>query len=488
MIQKLLTIDREQILSGLSMNNRFPSPGIFMREIAVGLNPFISGTFGEEGLLRQVDGGQDLRGGVVTQNSMAAVNRVAGSGDGKAYFLGSGGHFYSLDTDTIATPSNLRSATPITNPVNAIAIYQPQGGTEYAYYWQQDQIGRWDISGSYPTGWTDNHFTGLQSFAYHPKHPFAGDVFYGNKDRIGKIYDNAGTAANNTNVLDVPSNFRVLCLNDDGEHLIAGITTNLGDGELTAETKIIFWDTFSPSWQHEWPLPDNSINAIVKHRSGFYAITQDAIYDFSFYAEPKMVWFGRDEGLIYGNSTGATRFRDAVIYKPFADITALALYGEVLPGFGPAYFTPFPTGGSTQSLIHFITSTDMIASLNTNASDRFIRWNWEDGSLGSWSAYSLATVPLPLPQESRVLQIDIVFDDKLADLDGISTLGFTTTSGDLISFSTTSSSTDTSTARQSFFPQEDSLPTDTVALAMDLVGSNCLIRKIEFYGEPIATV
>src|SRR6185369_4672692 len=158
------------------------------------------------------------------------------------------GDFYKISqTATSASGVTvLRSSSNATT--DGLFFFKPPAGTEYMYYFNTTQIGRWDISGTYPTGWTDNHFTGLQSTSFRPTHRFNGAVYYGNLDRIGKVYDNAGTAANNTNVLDFESDYTVYDIEDNGTYLII----NINNGRTT---RILFCDTFSLFCFKEWRTP-----------------------------------------------------------------------------------------------------------------------------------------------------------------------------------------------------------------------------------------
>lgn len=281
-MKKLFTLTTKDWITGMGAS-KHASTGILNPD-SRGINPL--GNDENYGLLTSAGAPTDIAGANVVDQPIAYVTN---SDD--LYILGDDGHLYTQDvlSAPTTTPTDLRSGTPITNPANGLEIFQAAGGSKYLYYWQKTQIGRWDISGSYPTGWTDNWATGLNDTYIHPTHAFAGQIFYGDGSEIGKIYDNSGTPTKVDNVLDIYANFTINSLTDDGTYLVIGATTQTASGTPTSisQNKILFWDTFAPSWAVEWTLPETSALVSVKYSNGLvYALTTEALWACSVGSQP----------------------------------------------------------------------------------------------------------------------------------------------------------------------------------------------------------
>jgi hypothetical protein len=179
MSKRILSLGKQEFSSGIS-------------DAANGSNQLLNSAFGWQltdanypGLFIHVGGPINVDSGQTKIDQ--PIRSMAIRDVSYVYMAADGGDVYkTTQTPTSATDVTvLRTASPIDS--SGLAFFRPPTGTEYMYYWNGTQIGRWDISGTYPTGWTDNHFTGLQSTTYRPTHFFNGNLYYGNGDRIGMI-------------------------------------------------------------------------------------------------------------------------------------------------------------------------------------------------------------------------------------------------------------------------------------------------------------
>lgn len=470
---KLFTISQEQITSGISASVHFKKKGFWWK--ATGINPYIDPVqeSDESGILQTCPVPVDISSTVVVDNIIDGVSKVTGAIAGNLYMLGDSGHFYNKDLSNDNAPTDLRSGTPITDPANSVVIYKPQGGTEYLYYWQKTQIGRWDLSGSHPTGWVDNQFTGLESTVYHPRHQFKDNIYYGNKDRIGMIYNSSGTATNNTNVLDFPSDYLTICLNDDGTYLVAGITKNTSSSILRSDTKVIFWDTFSPSWNKEWSIPDFGIIAIKKFGNGFLAICPRGLYYFDFYTKPRKLRriFAR-----FGATNATDIFNDSVLFGAKGS-GIVASYGKLMPeAEANVYIEPF--SGFTGGDVSFIDSTVRSGRIyvgNYNGDFYYI-----DTGTGGLTSIAPESVYIPLRDEYRINRLDFHLAEPLASTDAC----------------TVSLQRDEDTAAVQIrevsyanYPGWKTIPIDTsfvgdqVKFKFSFTGGNVKIKSIDVYGE-----
>lgn len=313
---------------------------------APGLNPFLT-----PGLLRTQGDVVDLTASVIVDIPLCSV------ADGTLlYILGSGGRIYQIaDVNTVPVVTEKKNG--ISNIVKGVAIFQPQGGTKYLYYWQEGQIGRWDLSATY----VDNQYTGLQSSTHHPVHKMFDEVYYGNKDRIGRLKDDgAAGVTHTTNVLNFPTESTVTALSDDGTYLIAALTKSTGSTSLYTSSKVIFWDKYASSWNREWTINDPIISALQEKNGLIYAYGSRGVYVFNFSTPPQQI--RTDITAIYGYPQQVGLINDAVVLSNYT-------YGKMRPGVPNALFNPYRgmTGtvtmvasGASSNFVYFGTSSSKL--------------------------------------------------------------------------------------------------------------------------------
>lgn len=479
-MKKILSIGQKEITSGLAHGKYLQNTGMWAT--AQGMNHSIQA----DNLLGLIAGcsapteivSASLTAGVVDV-PVAATSRVTAASTGHAYILGASGHFYDLNTSTFSL-SDLRSGTPITNPANGIEIFRPSTGTEYLYYWQQGQIGRWDLAGTYATGWTDNWVTGLNSTSYHPTRTFLDAVFYGNLNYIGKIYDDGtATTAHNGTVLDLPKDYTVTCLADDGQFLVIGATKNKGDATLYAETRILFWDTNSSSWQKEYKLDDPSINAIGKQGNALFAITSRGVYSFNFATEPTMIrQLSTQEGVSYGYPEAVDNISEALIFG-----NDLTTYGKLHPTYKNGWAKPFfgldQTGGNNNT-VSMLFSNARFGYLLVGQTTPTL-WYFNTTTNGAPSK-QWDTIYFDLGQTWRIQQLDFIIPNGLA-------------SGDAVSVSVTGTSGSTACTAVSYANHgavyrvkttpTQSVETDMLQLNLTMTGGVPAIARIDVWGTPV---
>lgn len=487
-MEKLLSLGPTQFTTPESVDEYFPSDGIWS-----------SASFSVEdtkaGVYAQI-GSTSIGGVTVVDNPIAGVSRITSSSAAHLYMIGSSGHFYDLDLFNTASISDKRSGTPITNPANGIAIFKPNGGTEYLFYWQQSQIGRWDLVGAYPTGWTDNHFAGLQSTSYHPVHTFAGNVYYGNKDRIGMIYDNSGTAANNTNVLDFPSDYTVLDLTDDGTYLVATISKNLG-GTSLGDTKVIFWDTVSSSWNKEYKIDDPYVVSLQSESSTIYAVGRNNLYVFNYDTAPRLIKSGTfNAGATpYGASESVLRFNNLVTWDEYGASTVynnsqLDCYGKLSTIHQPGLYRPYALATNGGTTFMYWDGTTLITGTG-NA--KLLSWNTRTAS-------GPTTIYFDLQDVCKIERIDLNLTEGIdAESDGptntITITAYTSNNhNESYTFGTLDSVIDgTNIQFKKIYPASDAKPLITrffkLALNLNLTSNNIDavgIVGLTVYGERLS--
>jgi hypothetical protein len=486
-IKRILSIGTKEFLTGIAPSLQYPGGGIFAS--ARGFNVFVnpSEQSNDLGLLQTSAGPTDISGSVVVDTPQAVVAR-----SGHIYFLGSSGHFYDLNRAGSGSSSpaanqitDRRSGTPITSPSNGLITFKPNGGTEYLYYWQQTQIGRWDLSGTYPTGWADNHFTGLQTTTYHPVHPFVGDIYYGNKDRIGKIYDNAGTAANNTNVLDFASDYTITALEDDGTYLIIAFTKNNTAG-FKSETRIVFWDTFSPSWSKEYFFNDEYVAALKRIGSTIYAIGSQSVHAFNYSFEPVRVKTIKPNSA-FGLANNVERISNAVIWGGAATSSEgyIGSFGNLVPEAPASYHRPWaglPTDGRGSVLYYDDVDNNTIY---VGTLSKLYYYHIQSGGA---TGRTLRTLAFDLKDVYDIKRIDIIYGLPLYDTDQLG-ISVSTDGGDSGSDTTWGSAIGTAAGimRSEVYPATP-VQTDNLQLVLTWTSGNAQIRRIDIYGQRISTI
>lgn len=481
-LKKLFTIAEDQIKSGISLSSHFSKSGLWFkaRGIYPFVDPFPEGVNG--GLLQTSGAPVDISSSVVVDIILAHVSRVTAANTGHMYMIGSNGHFYDKDLSNDNAPTDLRSGTPITNPANGIITFKPFGGTELLYYWQKTQIGTWDISGTYPTGWTDNAYTSLQSTDYHRPHMFGGKIYYTNLDRIGRLSDNgSGGVTHNSNVLSFPSDFVSTCLNDDGNYLVIGITKNKGDNLLRAETRILFWDgNTTTTWNKEWVIPDYNIISIVRFGNGFLAVCGRGLYYFDFNTRPQKIRIiSSVHAPGYGKAQAADTFGDAILLG--GGIGNISTFGKLIEEDKTVFRVPF--AGDASYDISWVAPNVKVNRLyfaNTNSKFYYIILS-DKGS----TSITPETVYIPLGAKYSIKRLDFALGDDLAsgDVCGVS-LKKDETSSDVafpnISFTNHGALPDPKTIK---LMATQSIITDQVKLKFNFSAGNVKIKSITAYGE-----
>lgn len=423
MERPILTISTKDFLTGIAPSAHTERGGLFYS--ATGVTPVYDpggSASVENGLLQAGPAPTNIGGATVVDTIIAACSGNLTTG--RAFFLGDGGHLYQLlDPANSSTLSDLRSGTPITNPANGIALWAPQGGTRKLYYWQKTQIGTWDLSGSHPTGWTDNAYTSLSNVAFHPVHEFVGNLYYGNTTKVGALLDDgAAGVTHSTNVFDYPASQYCTAISDDGVYLVVATTENLEGVNVFAMNKIYFWDTYSSSWSRDYEIRDPFIWSLVRVGSLVYAFGQYGIYEVSFAGGVRKVLsrsigFGTPADLIagYGASRATAYNQEALI---FGTDTTIDTFGSLSPDLPVSYLKPLkvPDGVGTPSLVFSLFQVGSVYVATDG--DKLYRYDFNGATRET--GVSAQTVYFPVPQRIEVDRIDVIFGEPLASGDAIS--------------------------------------------------------------------
>jgi len=168
--------------------------------------------------------------------------------DGKYYFGGDNQKIY------VSTNGNtLSEAHTDTNLGGIKGMAEYEG---YLYWAANTTIGRYDLSAT----WTDSWQTGLNTADWHPMKVSADNKLYIGHGNLIASYD--GTTFT-SNVLDLPSDWEVKCLEDFGYRYLAIGASLYTTSSTSVKAKIFLWDRTSSSWNDEIIIPENDIRAMI---------------------------------------------------------------------------------------------------------------------------------------------------------------------------------------------------------------------------------
>lgn len=487
MAQKLITLTSKDFLSGLSIGKHFDRGGIF-NDDTKGAHMFASEN--HYGLLCSGPTVSDIGSTAVVDTIIAATSTPDGD-IGKLYTLGSEGHLYETDlASPTATPTDKRSATPITNPANGLFVYQTRGATSasWLYYFQSTQIGRWNKTGTHGvSGWTDNWSTaGINTTFHRPTHQFFDRVYFGNKYQVGYLYD---TGADDPSVepggLDIPKDYTITTLSDDGLNLVIGATRQTASGTPVNSpgTKVYFWDTNNTvSWQREWELLGASaVMSITRGEDGMYALTPEGLYVFSFSEAPRLVIPFTSGSTVASsgfdsNAAGAANHQKMIRLKGgllwINGDTSLTFYGRFIPQAPKAIHVPY---------LGFTAATSLAQSgagrLYIGAADKL--YTVALTSTGNTSAVA-STVYIPFPKKTTINRIEVVFAEPLNGSDAINIDVNSDEDSNATDWGTISYSTHGAVRRKSLF---SAFTCENLKLVINFTGGDVKIKSINVYGE-----
>jgi hypothetical protein len=408
---KILSLSTRDFFTGISPSAHSERAGLWHK--ATGINTFVDPTQGSVnvGLLQTSPTPVEITGGV-GGTPLSSITRVTGAGAGTT-FIGTSAGISEID---VSGDNNATSTLTNANMTNGLELFQSRGATaEYVYYWQKTQIGRYgDLNGT-PTD-TPAYLTGLQDTPYHPTHKMFDEIYYGNKDRIGRIKDDgAGSITHSANVLDFESNKLVTCLEDDGDFLVMGLTENQGDNSIYSKTVVRFWDKTSSSWNKEWNIPDVNIIALKRIGSTLYAVCPRGVYAFNRFSAPQKVkQINSTYSPTFGHSNAVGVLGQSLMWGAGSNGT-VNLYGSTLAGVPVAYHQPF-SGAGTGSTTLIADDTRFMRVLVGTDEPKLYRYVLTSGGATSLSA---ETIYIPLNERYDIKEIEFIFGEPLATGDSL---------------------------------------------------------------------
>lgn len=488
-MKPFLVLGPKHWLTGVSGASNSGIGGIFKKAQGVSAIRGI-GSFNQDdiGLLQAGPSATNV-GTNVVDTPIAAAREPSTGTTAYMWILGSGGHIYRKDNSTTAA-TDKGASSQISSPATGIGILRI-GSTPYLYYFQEAQIGRVSLAtepAARPdAAWVDNSLTsGMVSTKLHPTHNFLDSLYFGNDYYIGYIRDVAGSQTFLATALDVPQQFRVFALEDDGQYLVASLSTDKGDSTSNVESKIIFWDTTSSSWNKEWNVRDNIIR-LKRVGSVLYGIGLRGIYQISYGLGVTKVW---QKGTTYSSLTGRgnvlSSFNDAlVVGGDFANPGGtIGFLGKPDPALPSAYHTPVHidlTGTYWASFVdaEFINGKVLVGGTDNTLKLYPLAYTAGEQATG----VSAETVRIPLEQTMKVNRVDILFGAQLASGDSLTVK---LRKNDLTTDQTigTVSYANHGAVRRVRVENFPTVLCDEIILTLTFAGGASKVKNVFFYGDP----
>jgi hypothetical protein len=470
-MKKILSIGTKEILSGISQDDQIVSGGVWYT--VDGLNPYTSRNLGT----------------ITFTQAPTEIGSISGDATSMT-FDGSNGYVYSSDgsmykiSSSFSTPSisNIRTAASISSPAVGIELFQSMTGSKYLYYWQASQIGRFDLAGTYPTGFTDNWHT-ITSSTAHPTLRIDDRIFFGSGNYVEYLYDNGVDADVVTEALDLPKEYTITALATDGEYLIIAASKNAGALNSYNETAIVYWDWKNnlSSWDRIHYIKDERIYSLQTVDGVQYALGSRGTYVYNISTPPKLV--RKDIVASTGYPQIGGTYNGSLT---FATGSKIGFYGKTIPNIDTAYFKlVVDPANKTIDCIR----TDVASDRIFYCSDKVYYVNPQSASTsyGSLLFSSISTAYFNLDNFYNIKRIDFVFTGLLASGDSVAAITLNGHGGKDISteFTPFSFTNFGAVSSLSVMPVAEDFEGDEFSIAITTLFGAFKIKRIDFYGEPI---
>lgn len=427
-MKKILSFGSKQFATGLAPSAHSESSGLFFK--ADGVTPIY-----EPGTDQSVNNGFLMPGqsgtvvsGTPAGSFLGATKEYAAAS--KAYFTTSTGRLFSwtLDNTFSAALANLRTVTGLTY---GLEIFRAAGGAAYLYYWNADQIGRFDLAATY----VDNYYaaagtvvvSGIQTEYIHATHRYFNKIIWGNgRGKIGTMTDVSGTVTVTSGALNIPSDMTCTDISDDGTYVVLAVTNNIGcDTTVLADTRIIFWDSADTLWTREFQINDPFIYSLEKTPFGLFAFGATGIWQVSFGGIKKV--YSRSPGIYSTNAYSqitygkacATYFTNALVWGGASGSNkVIKSFGQLDIALPAATVYPFLSTASKnityvdgQMLKGYVLVGDDTPQLKAYP---FSTANIPQTGLLAQTVY------IPLGSKYQIERIDVIFGEPLVSGDAMS--------------------------------------------------------------------
>lgn len=473
MERPILTLGPREFLQGIAPNAHTERGGLFLS--ATGVTPMYDpgGTASvENGLLQAGPTPTDIGSSTVVDTIFAADSGVINS-QATAAFYGNDGNIYRLLTSGSLT--------------NVRTVSTPKAGIRYwrgaLYYWNAAKIGRTTDFSSF----SDSAISPLGIGSNIPApHVFLDQLyFFANVGQyVSRLTDDTTVE---DQVLDFDTSYFGTAISDDGVNLVVALSSNTQGADVFGACLILFWDTFSSSWQRDYLIRDPFIWALKRIGSTLYAFGQYGIYEVSFGGGVKkvlsrLIGFGTTEDLTSG--FGAYRAdvynQDALI---FGTDTTIDTFGSLDSSIPPAYYKHFkvPSAVGTPSCVfaNFAVGSVYVAT----DGDKLYRYDF-DGATRE-TGVSFQTVYIPFKEPTQVHRIDVIFGELLASGDAFDIDTKVDEDTSAVDFGSATFTSDGAIRRKEMHPDKGVQVNNQLSIVGNFTAGAAKIKRIEIFGQPL---
>ena len=476
MERPILKLSSSDFLTGIAPSAHTERGGLFFS--ALGVTPIYDpgGTASvENGLLQAGPAPTNIGGATVDDVIFAADSGVVNSLN-SASFYGADGNIYRLLTNGTFTEVK----TGITSPKAGIKYWR-----NGLYYWNNADVGRTTDFSTF----TDTAIspTGLASNIPAP-HIFQDNLYYFHNAgvRLDRLTD---VTTNEEDILDFEAGQIGTAISDDGVFLVVILTFNQQGADVFATNRVLFWDTFSSSWQREYIIQDPFIWSARRLGNSVICFGQYGIYEVSFGGGvrkilDRLIGFGNTDDLLFGYG-----FNRADIYNQqaliFGTDASVDTFGPLASDLPSAYLKPFkvPSGVGTPTCVF---SKFAVGSVYVGTDgDKLYRYDF-DGATRETSV-SAQTVYFPLPFKVQIHKIVVALGEPLASGDAFDIDTKIDEDTAAVDYDSCSFAVEGAIRKKVMTPKTNKtpIPEDQISFVLNFTGGAPKIKKISVYGTPM---
>lgn len=490
MSKPLFKLTTKDFLNGISPSGAHPATGgLFFK--ADGVTTLFEAGASQSvnnGLLMPGAVGASIAGNLGSNKITCSTNSPGGSALNYAYFGTDTGHILRLTIDASLSNTFSDLATAGDGVITSIEAITDTAGGLYVMYFQDTHVGLFSVP---YTLVSDTQFTISTGFI-HPSHRYFNSILYGNDHRVAQIVSTGAATFTSTNVLTTKPGYIITDISDDSTYAIIAITDNVAtDPAVMGDTRILFWDTFSTSWNREYSIPDPFIMALEKTPLGVFAYGVTGIWQVFFGAEPRKV-FSHPTGvytvltqtaLKYGRNA-CSHYGDALMWGGTSGSNyAVKTFGKLQSDLPTAYLHPFLS-----------TASQNITYVNGQIAKGYVVVGDDGPNLKAYpfsssgtpnTGVTAQTVYIPLETKTAIERIDLVFGEPLASGDSVSVSVYTDQDTSPISFGPSPSYANDGAIRRK--PTYGSATCeDQVSILLTFTAGAVKIKSVCVYGTPMS--